>query len=346
LDKIKTIEKLNKFQTLNNNIRKKILKFQYLSTYNDETYNFIRYYRAKPLVCRLEYKKNKNICMLDMSKAYTKQLLKINYVPVITLFNYPKKYNGEEIDDYYMYLIKLIENNCLFNEKYTVIYGYNLKQLILKYEILQYLDYSYLEEIDTKDIVDECFYTDDLICDEEEDNIELITEKDQKFIMCNSIGELGKIKNKKEKSSITTTEADVQRKVKDHGGNYFKIENEEGKKLYFHVNKSYGRYKNGFLPFHTMIYDNMRMALNDIVNDLIKLGYNIYGIKTDAIYIVKNYKLDINIILKKYGLVEEDKYINSDDGINIKKSKVRENIGKLKYIISVDENDTIHGMPY
>ena len=55
---------------------------------------------------------------------------------LIDLHNKLLKYNNEIIDDYNMYLIQLIENNCIFHEEYTIIYGYNLKQINLKYTII------------------------------------------------------------------------------------------------------------------------------------------------------------------------------------------------------------------
>ena len=70
--------------------------------------------------------------------------------------------------------------------------------------------------------------------------------------------------NKKEKSTILFTEVQAQRQIYEHNGHYYKLCNENDDILYFHVNKSYSKYKNGFLPFHTMIYDNMRMTLNNL----------------------------------------------------------------------------------
>jgi hypothetical protein len=133
-----------------------------MSHYNDKTFSFIHYYRPKPLVKRFDIDINKNISYFDISKAFPAQLLKISIVPIFTLFNYPKKYNNEEINDYYIYLIEILDDNdMIFNEKLTIIYGYNLKQITINYNIIQVLEYTYLEKIDTNDIINEIFDIED-----------------------------------------------------------------------------------------------------------------------------------------------------------------------------------------
>ena len=359
LEPIKTVDKLIKFQALNNSIKEKLVNYKYLSTYNDNTFNFISYYRPKPLICKLDEKILFNVKQIDISKAYPSQLLKIKKVPIFTLFNYPKKYNNQIIDDYNMYLIKLYENNCIFKEKYTIIYGYNLKQINLKLKIIQVLEYSYLVDIDTSTILDECFdIEDDLYITEEYDSpywglskrdilkkSDFIDEKDRKQIINQQIGSLGKIKSKKEVSSVSFDEEDAQRKLTNHGGFYYKIKNDYNEEiLYFHVKKTVKRYKNGFLPFHMMIYDNMRIILNNIKNDMESNNIKLYGIKCDAIYFTdftNNYKK----ILEKYEIAEYNKteYYEVDKYKNI--SNVRKNIGKLTYQCNINEFDTVHGLP-
>jgi len=45
----------------------------------------------------------------------------------------------------------------IFFEKYTIIYGFNLQQIKINHKIIQFLEYTYLESINTKDIIDEIF---------------------------------------------------------------------------------------------------------------------------------------------------------------------------------------------
>ena len=112
-----------------NNISNQILNYNYLSYYNDNLFNLIINYRPRPLVCKLIENKKIPIRGVDICKAYTYQLLNIKKIPIFTIFNYPKKYDNKPINDYYMYLIEIKFNSCIFKEKYTLIYGYNLKQL-------------------------------------------------------------------------------------------------------------------------------------------------------------------------------------------------------------------------
>ena len=126
-----------------------------MSSYNDETFNFIHYYRPHPICIKNVYEINKNVQQIDISKAYTDEYLKITYVPIFTTFNYPKKYDGHKIVDYNMYLIRLRQGTYIFQEKHTIIYGYNLKKINLDYKIIQFLEYTYLKKIDTKKIYKE-----------------------------------------------------------------------------------------------------------------------------------------------------------------------------------------------
>lgn len=345
-DEINEIKTLNKIQDLQTSVSKKLLNYKYMSHYNDKTFSFIHYYRPKPLVKRFDIDINKNISYFDISKAYPAQLLKITTVPIFTLFNYPKKYNNEEINDYYIYLIEVIDDNdIIFNEKYTIIYGYNLKKISIDYNIIQVLEYTYLEKIDTNDIINEVFNIEDLVINDNGSVDNFITEKNRKFICNNNIGLLGKYRHSKEQTQICNTERQAQELVKKYGGSYYKLNDPANNDyLYFHVKKEYSRYKNGFLFFHMMIYDNMRTTLFNIVNDMKNNDYNIYGIKTDAIYFESKYiKSDnINKILDKYGKVkdEEEPYIKND--ISYIQYNIRENIGKLKYIKYTNEHDTIH----
>ena len=94
-----------------------------------------------------------------------------------------------------------------------------------------------------------------------------------------------------------------------------------------------------------MIYDNMRITLNNIVNDMEKNKIDIYGIKTDAIYF-KQLRCDedykIKNILNKYGNIIDNYEPIIKDNINYVKYNIKDNIGKLKYNKYVNNYDTIH----
>ena len=54
-----------------------------------------------------------------------------------------------------MYLIKVYEGCSIFQEEHTIIYGYNMKKMTLKYKIIQFLEYSYIKKIDSKKIINQ-----------------------------------------------------------------------------------------------------------------------------------------------------------------------------------------------
>lgn len=338
-NKNEAIEKILKLQEITNKVRDQMLDKKIMSLYNDETFNFIHYYRPHPICVKSEYiEKGRNISQIDISKAYTSEYLKITHVPVFTTFNYPKKYNNQKIVDFNIYLIKIYDVCAIYQEKYTITYGYNLKKM-KKFTIIQFLEYSYIKKIDSKKVIQDCYgdYTLD----------HLITEKDRKFIMNSSIGMMGKFKDKKEKSTIAFTENEAQLLIKEHGGYYYKIIDDENK-LFIHVTKSYKRYKNGFLPIHMMIYDNMRITLSNITNEMKKLNMTCYGYKTDAIYFRDN-EYNIDTLLNKYGLSTKEMLTCEDDynaQIYNPNYNIINNIGKLTYKRTIEEFDTVHGFRY
>ncbi len=123
---------------------------------------FLLKYRPKPLVARyVDMKQDDEIEMIDICKAYSHMFEQIKMVPVFTNFCYPKKYDNHQIKNYNIYLIEIDDNdkNKVFNEKHTLIYGYNLIKMKnkLKYKILDYIEYSYLEKINSKKIIDEIY---------------------------------------------------------------------------------------------------------------------------------------------------------------------------------------------
>ena len=48
---------------------------------------------------------------LDVRKAYTSCMEKITQIPVFGYFDYYKKYDGHEIEDYTMYVVRVYSTN-------------------------------------------------------------------------------------------------------------------------------------------------------------------------------------------------------------------------------------------
>ncbi len=71
--------------------------------------------------------------------------MNIKKIVKIDFFKEVKKYDGHEINDYFIYKIKLEHTDEVFTNSITNIFGYNLKELN-KYcddvEILEFVEYT------------------------------------------------------------------------------------------------------------------------------------------------------------------------------------------------------------
>lgn len=274
------------------------------SYYNDETLNILNQYFPTIQYGELKniHVSKNNIAYFDFTKAYTSNLMDLEYLPVINFAERFRNYDNHEIQDYNTYLIEILSKDDIFNTNYTNIYGFNLKKLKLKYKIIKYLEPSYLNKNNCKALIKELY--------ESELDIQY-----KKFIMNNTLGNTGKKYNKKNVTIICNNyeTAYIHKKSNDNKG--YIIDMDDGKFYYIRSNKAV--LKNGFLPINMAIYDTMRMKLYELKNNLINNGVEIVGYKVDAIYFNKNHK-NIFDIIEKYETYDDNK---SDF----------ENIGKLTY---------------
>jgi len=213
----------------------------------------------------------------------------------------------------------------------TLIYGFNLLCLKIKYEILEYLEPSYLNSNkDCEKNIKELYDT-------------KLDISHKKFIMNSLIGNLGKKYNKKSKSMICNNLDTASVYQQMEGGHI--IDMQDGK--YYYCKNYKTNLTEGFLPIHIAIYDSMRMELYKLKNRMLECGLKIIGYKVDAIYFEKPKNNNINDysnILKAFGCKsytirtnkKEEKVITIDEikskFVTYDENKTDfENIGALTY---------------
>jgi len=185
----------------------------------------------------------------------------------------------------------LEDMDSIFNSQYFMIYGKNLKELLIYKPKIQLI---YV--IETISIYHD---KNNFMKLYNNDEIERI---DKKFIFNRVIGNLGKIYNTKCSNQTFLNKDDALEFIQNYNlkGGLYEMEHEN---LTYYMYKTRKRVKliNGFLPIRFLILDNVRISLFKTVNVLKSIGCEALAIKTDAIF----YENAKNIIL------ENNEYFNN-----------------------------------
>ena len=82
--------------------------------------------RSVANTCTLKKPKGKdvtNLIGIDVRRAYTSEMAKITRVPVFNEFDRFFDYDGHEIEEYTLYIVKSVNFDTFFNKKYNLAYG-------------------------------------------------------------------------------------------------------------------------------------------------------------------------------------------------------------------------------
>ena len=166
------------------------------------------------------------ITEIDVSKAYTQSLSTITKIPMFNEFDIFQSYDGSEIEDLSLYIVKTINENLFLNKIHNLVYGQVLKQLPSDdYEIVQYKKPSMIKNVDYKTIVDQLYNTE---FSKDDDTNKLI----KKTIANVNIGLLEKGINKTTRSFIFSDLNECKFVQSEYGGKIIAIEKE---KRPFHI---------------------------------------------------------------------------------------------------------------
>ena len=272
---------LDLYDSSYNNLYKYYINKRNLTYYNEDILHFFNTLKieiATGKVIDVDVQGIAKYCALDFNKFYASILINNKYLPVVSYFEKPRKYDNHIIQDYYLYQIELTDdffnrtNNLynIFNNNNTMIYGKNLKQLTLQYTIHQYIK-TIIHKNHGADIIKDLLTNDsELIMDHRKSLINVM------------IGKLGKKYNKKAYCQSYKNKNDVLQVQSEYGGTIYGKNN-----IYYHVVKKQKELNNGYLPIHTLIYDDAQMQLFNLTKELNTLKLPIIGYKTDAIFFHK-----------------------------------------------------------
>ena len=137
---------------------KQMFKLGYKSYYNKQDIDILDEYRTFSNSGMLSKKPKEKLNEIDVSKAYTTALIKINKIQIFNEFDIFQPYTGEQIKDYNLYIVKVNSLSLFFNKTYNLCYGMFLKDMD-GLEILAYKQPSTLKNVNYKNIVDELYAT-------------------------------------------------------------------------------------------------------------------------------------------------------------------------------------------
>lgn len=158
-----SLEEYEKYNDLNKQVLRQTLINQYKSTYNDDDLVLENQYSIKPINKRFQdiYNEKVKYNTLDFNKFYTSILEQITHIPVFNTFDTFKKYQGEQIQDLTFYIIKILDKSngskLMFENTYNRTFGFVLKNIQYKYEIIAYKKPSHIQPINFKKIVKDIY---------------------------------------------------------------------------------------------------------------------------------------------------------------------------------------------
>ena len=299
---INSIEEYEQFIDIDKKFKSNFIKNDYLSVHHESVIKIEDVYKINAISGHLE-KSTKSLCGLDIRKAYSSFLSNINVVPIFSYFDVYKKYNNEPIENYTYYIIEILngensKSTLIFNEKYTRVYGFLLKNLDeeIKYKILYFRKPFKLEEVNFKQPIEELY-----------NNNKSIDTDLKKYIANKLTGILELKRNKSHISKIYNSYEHALHYQNLYGGKIIPINKYTDKKSYKKSDEDDGeiletfkntsevkfyllnvdkeeRLINGFTPIKDIIYCMQKIKIMEMYNKLIRLKLKVVGIKTDCVF--------------------------------------------------------------
>ena len=243
---------------------------------------------------------------VDLNKAYTSNLIDIQYFPVFSVFDIFLPYDEHQIEDYTQYIVQCEdinnENAILFKKKYSRCYGYKLNRIKnINYTVLYYRRPSKLATANSQKYIDNLYKS--KISDDEAEDIDK-----KKFIVNKNLGLLEKKNNSASITKIYQTLAEAQYYQIKYGGNIFKVTDQNfeevepteeetnegvickakqtvGRKIYVLVNSVKKELEESFNPIKDLIYDVQLLKLWKLYKQAQDNNIIVYGIKTDCLLV-------------------------------------------------------------
>lgn len=299
-----SVNEYQQFDESYNKISKDIIKTEYISEFHPQVQEIDHTYKITPLVSSFkDADLNKLYDTIDENKAYTECLMNINTIPIFHYFDVYKPYDNHTIEELTYYLIEVLKDTeatkILFGSKYSRTYGFVLKQLqnIKDVKIHYYRKPIKIEEVDFKTPVKELYERDipiefkKMIINKLTGMLELKYNKNHlsKIFEDQTEAECYKLKYSGKIIPITKHYYTESEEFEPLDNEYIKQIKTNSETPYFLVNVfNKKNLCNGLYPIKDIIYLKQRCKLLNLYIKLKEQKINVYGFKTDCVFIDKN----------------------------------------------------------
>lgn len=257
---------------------------------------------------------------LDNCKFYATCLRDCPYIPVVSPFDeFVKPDSNHVVQSDNLYIVKLLFESKFHNKGITLMYGFELKELDIPHTIVAFIPIIKRPIGDISSMIEHIY----------SDKCKLETSI-KKVIPNKTIGMTGKKYNRRRTTMAFNNEHDADLWMKEHkmGAKFPLDEN-----IWIVTMIEEQRLENGFLPIYQMVLSMARMKLYRQYKELTKLGMQVVGFKTDAIFI-RTPKTDLQI--NNFESFKKENIRNELGGMKIEEGKLPPDIPLGKII--VDEN--------
>lgn len=293
-----------------NEFYKAVMRRDLLSDYPESVLEVDNTYSMAPSSGYMtkQYPDFDDINAIDMRKAYTSCVQKIDKVPVFGYFDVYHPYvEGSEIDPYYMYVVETriqkLSETLIFDKIFDRVYGFVLldaKAKGIEFTIKYVRKYSKLEPVNFKKAVSDLYESD-------------IHEDSKKYIVNKTTGLLEKKFNRKGVTKIFNTYEEAQMyqiKYSDkfkskivvlsgdvnemhHSPMYVQpVPRKVTKFIFLLYIYAEERMNEGLRQIKELIYCMMKIKLHNLYTECKKEGLKVVGVKTDSV-LVRNTKKEI-----------------------------------------------------
>ena len=286
-------------------IYKSILNNNIKSHYSYNAQQLLRHYLARPCVQLLDNLfeipddlEDNEIFGFDYNKHYTSLFLKMNYMPVVNEFDYFKEYNGHELEDYSMYLIK----GHWRDTDFWLSFGMNLKiemQRNENIEIISYLRPSKLIKNHVKYQIRDMYHDNN------------VSPKLRKYLINFFSGKIGKMLNENKEYRVFFDETEAHA-IKHHLEESSENENKytvksilmesldesifewpeewpedqiKPREVFVVETKKGAELMSGFLPVRLLLLDIATTEMKTLVDDIAGVNLTPLYAKTDEVFV-------------------------------------------------------------